>query len=193
MSSQAERNQFTPGVCAGGNANAGLPALYSRNTTIGDNQTYLEQVVALIHTHFYPALIARHRPPHHRHNKLQLRLACAQAHRGRSARLQALLAWLILTTDSEPRSSRRTQDRAWNPHQPEIRAVQPQYQRYWAAGRVLPNPNPSRGGLSLQQQQSPALYLPLPPYRSQPSQLKPITRRNWPVPRAAPYFTRRRS
>ena len=37
-------------------------------------QTYLEQVVALIHTHFYPALTARHRPPHHRHNKLQLRL-----------------------------------------------------------------------------------------------------------------------
>jgi hypothetical protein len=93
------------------------------------------------------SITARHRPPHHHHNKLQLRLACAQAHRGRSARLQALLAWLMLTTYSKPRSSRRTQDRAWNPHQPEIRAVQPQYQRYWAAGRVLPNPNPSRGGL----------------------------------------------
>eukprot|EP01043_Picozoa_sp_COSAG02_P083526 COSAG02_NODE_21523_length_784_cov_7.132847_1_plen_204_part_10 len=58
--------------------------------------TYTKQVVALVHTHFYPALIARHRPPHHRHDKPQLRLACAQAHRGRSARLQALLAWLML-------------------------------------------------------------------------------------------------
>jgi hypothetical protein len=58
----------------------------------------------------------------------------------------------------------------------------------------LPNPNPSRGGLSQQQQQqSPALYLPLPPYRSQPSQLTPITRRNWHVPRATPYFTRSRA
>ena len=89
---------------------------------------------------------------------------------------------------SEPRSSRRTQDRAWNPHQPEIRAVQPQYQRHWAAGRVLPNPNPSRGGLSLQQQQSPALCLPLPPYRSQPSQLTPITRRNWHATERARYL-----
>ena len=57
-------------------------------------------LVTLVRTHFYPALIARHRPPHHRHNKLQLRLAYAQAHRGRSARLQALLAWLMLTTAS---------------------------------------------------------------------------------------------
>eukprot|EP01043_Picozoa_sp_COSAG02_P025384 COSAG02_NODE_1424_length_12684_cov_13.471116_12_plen_176_part_00 len=62
--------------------------------------TYTKQVVALVHTHFYPALIARHRPPHHRHNKMQLRFACARAHRGRSAWLQALLAWLCLTTAS---------------------------------------------------------------------------------------------